>query len=436
MYKNFHIGEVTPENEAQYLQQIADLEIKVLNNMLQNGQEGQLFITGKEDVHQYIKSKENIVMVATKNESVIAATYITRGQIPFTYNDITKYFKCGDDYKQYVKQQYSEAEYKKVILEIYAKKVAAYAKARDKILQDNGIDTIDITDSKKIEMIEELIQQELHENQFHEKSIIRDNLNKYMSEEIKKMGVEAQYEQFYWINIKDVTQALYGKSIDAIQLSANIQGYEGKVSKDYEHILELQQHKIYEKPNFNQTQYYSANTQNSIELDTYITDPKARENGLARILVNEGIRKCIQEHFDDSNYTEIFLCSTLHRENISSKYVSEFFGLTDNLFVNRRQGRDREVHICKINKKDAQVYLQNMDKKISVLYGYNPRNVRVSLKEEVRILKDQLCYEIAEISRLRKIKRTTGKYKGTIKSKKSKIEKMQKRIEKIEEYQR
>ena len=48
----------------------------------------------------------------------------------------------------------------------------------------------------------------------------------------------------------------------------------------------------------------------------------------------------MEQFFDDESEQEIFLCSTLHRDNLSSKYVSEFFGLTDSLYVKRRDGRD------------------------------------------------------------------------------------------------
>lgn len=51
---HFKIKEVTRENENQYLDQIADLEKVVLEHMEQNGKIGQLFITGKDDIHEYI----------------------------------------------------------------------------------------------------------------------------------------------------------------------------------------------------------------------------------------------------------------------------------------------------------------------------------------------------------------------------------------------
>ena len=60
----------------------------------------------------------------------------------------------------------------------------------------------------------------------------------------------------------------------------------------------------------------------------------------------------MKQFFENESEQEIFLCSTLHRDNLSSKYVSEFFGLTDSLYVRRRDGRDREVHICRVGRDE------------------------------------------------------------------------------------
>lgn len=101
------IVELTKDNEEKYLDQIVELEQISLEAMKKEGREGQLFDTGREGISEYVHSNENSVIVATdENDKVEAATYVTQGQSPFTYNDITKYFKYGEKYKQYVKSQY------------------------------------------------------------------------------------------------------------------------------------------------------------------------------------------------------------------------------------------------------------------------------------------------------------------------------------------
>ena len=119
------IVELTKDNEEKYLDQIVELEQISLEAMKKEGREGQLFDTGREGISEYVHSNENSVIVATdENDKVEAATYVTQGQSPFTYNDITKYFKYGEKYKQYVKSQYlSDRDYKKDLRNIYIIKI-------------------------------------------------------------------------------------------------------------------------------------------------------------------------------------------------------------------------------------------------------------------------------------------------------------------------
>ena len=127
MYNNYKILEVTKENEQQYLPDIVELEETVLKKMEQEGKKGQLFITGEEGISEYIHSDSNHVMIAVTNSTInptISATYITQGQIDFTYNDITKYFKCGEDYQKYVKSKYVGNEFEKAVREAFDFSVA------------------------------------------------------------------------------------------------------------------------------------------------------------------------------------------------------------------------------------------------------------------------------------------------------------------------
>ena len=419
------IIELTKENEANYLDQVANLEEKVLEDMEKNGKVEQLFITGKEEISYYVHSENNTVMISVDDDdNVVSAAYITQGQQPFTYNDITKYFKIGEKYQEYVRRQYNDEEYKKVVLKSYEKKLKAYTYAREKILKE----------FPQYQSITEFIESELQsENQFDEKSPLREKVNIYMSEHLKKeqkrtgnADLMKQYEQFYWMNAEDIGK-IYGKEI-------NMENLKNQDVLDYEKIIELQREhqeiltkgslRIYEEPTFNQEQYYSANTENSVEIDTYITDPNKRHNGTARALVYEGIKKHINKFLKNPQNKEIFLCSTLHRENLSSKYVSEFFGLKDSLYVNRRQGRDREVHITRIDREEINQYLMDIADKLNVLYGYNPQNKQLSTRRKKYIIEEQLDYEKAEFKRLNKGRHYPCKYTGNVKDIQSKANKI------------
>lgn len=358
---------------------------------------------------------------------------MTQGQRPFTYNDITKYFKYGDKYKQYVKSQYSsEEEYQKDMLRMYTIKIKAFEYAQKRVLEEYP----------EIKDVQSFLQQEIKENGFHEKSELREKINEYMSEYIaQNFGEEIQkkYEKFYWTTASDIVKET-DKSCNI--KAEGVSEYETFLqsqaqSQDYETILKHQGLKIYEEPNFDESMYYSANTSNSVELDTYITSPKIRSAGTARIMVFEGIKKHIEQHFQNTRDGEIFLCSTLHRDNLPSKYVSEFFGLTDNLYVNRRQGRDREVHICKIQREQAMEYLTSMSDKLAVLYGYNPNQKHISNSTQLRVLKDQLKYEQEEYSRLVNARITNKKFSGPnakiMLGKAPKIIRLKKQIKEIED---
>ena len=421
--------ELTKENENQYLDQIDDLEQKTLQLMREEGREGQLFATGKEDVSEYVHSEENTVIVATSEDGKLeAATYITQGQKPFTYNDITKYFKYGDGYKQYVKSKYqNDVQYKKDLRQMYIIKIKAFQYAKNRIL----------IEYPKYNSINEFLQDEVAANGFHEKSELREKINKYMSEYIIEnydRDIQNKYEQFYCITLSDISKE-FGR--EAREPDGMMQDYEQfmELQSEYEAILKKAQVKIYEQPTFSEEKYYSANTSNAVELDTYITCPSNRSSGIARIIVFEGIKKHMERHFKYSENKEIFLCSTLHRDNLSSKYVSEFFGLTDSLYVNRRQGRDREVHICRIPREHAMEYLVEMSNKLAVLYGYNPNQKHISESTRRIVLEQQLEYEQREFERLNKARSSDKKFNGInvkfIDSKLQKIKNLKQNLELI-----
>lgn len=415
------IVELTKENEEKYIDQVAELEEVVLESMEKEGKIGQLFITGKEDISEYIKSDNNTVIVGIDDqEQVQSATYITQGQKPFTYNDITKYFKYGEGYQQYAKSKYATKEqYQQEMLIAYEQKIEAYQYAKRRIQEEYP----------KFHTLTDFLETEVSENGFHEKSILREKWNQYMAEYIEQKGDKQspiRYERFYWITAQDIAQEM-NRTINTQQIEKKeVKEYENwmEQQKEYEQLLKKATLEIHEKPAFPTDKYYTANTNNAVEIDTYLTNPNQRHAGTARILVYEGIKKHIKRHFENPENEEIFLCSTLHRENLSSKYVSEFFGLKDSLYVKRRQGRDREVHICKIQKGEAQKYIEKMQNKLAVLYGYNPENKEIPIEVKKEIIQEQLEYEKTEFKRLNRARHYPCNYKGNVRDLQSKANKI------------
>lgn len=433
MKSNYNVIELTKENEEQYLAGVVELEKDVLEKMEKAGRIGQLFITGEEGIREYAESPTNHVMIAVSNNDenkVISAVYITQGQIDYTYNDITKYFKCGDRYQEYIKSKYSDRTYKKAIREVYIEKICAFRYARDLILSQNGIRKLrEIPEEIKNDKFLELVENEINdpENNFHEKSKIREKLNEYMSLYISKIKYDSKgYQDFYWVNFDDVKEELTSDSAEIAQQDDELDiGKYNSTFEAYDKVLAYQKYKIYDTTHCkNMDKYFTANTSNTIEIDTYITHPDRREKGIARILVLEGLKKSLASVTNKPGVKDVFLVSTLHEENLSSKYVSEFFGLKDYIFVNRRHGRDRQVHIFGMKKEMVPEYLELMEKKIAVLYGYNPNNVSISDTDREEIFKEQIQYEVDELNRLNSIKEfdTKKKYSGYIKCKESKIQ--------------
>lgn len=389
--------ELTKDNKNQYLDQVAELEIKVLDNMEKNGKTGQLFITGKEGIEEYIDSENNTVMCAVdENDKVKSAVYVTQGQLPFTYNDITKYFKCGPEHEKDVRERLKN-RYNSVMVDIYIQKLDAYMYAREKILAEHP----------EYKDINEYIEHELNsQNGFDEKSELREKINEYMSSYMISKNRFYEYEDFYWTTSEDILRDVYN--------NRSASKTNSPIRLEYDNFLNNSKLIIHEQKIDKIKDYFRANTQNSVEIDTYITDPESRHSGLARILVFEGIKKHIKKHFNDLGKTEIFLCSTLHKQNLSSKYVSEFFGLTDNLYVKRRNSRDREVHICRIEREQYHGYLENIEDKLIVLYGYNPKGKVLSDDRKLQLLKEQLKYEKQEYYRLNRIRNEKKDYKGKL----------------------
>ena len=370
------IVELTKDNEEKYLDKIVELEQISLEVMKQEGREGQLFDTGREGISEYVHSEDNSVYVAVDEKgNVEATTYITQGQKPFTYNDITKYFKYGENYKKYIKSKYkSDLEYKKDLRKIYIIKIKAFEYAKKRILQEfNNKNKVSQT------TLYEYLRTEIEQNGYHEKSELREKLNQYMAEFIENnydSEIQEKYEMFYWITLDDI-EAEFGTKQS--KPDDTIKDYETFMEdeKEYAELIHKGALQIHEKPEFEEEKYYTANTKNSVELDTYLTNPHNRSIGIARIIVFEGIKKHIERHF------------------------------------------------------------KNPDNKLAVLYNYNPEGKVIKDSIALKILQEQLKYEEKEKKRLVRAKTIDKKLKGInhkfIPEKERKIKRLKQQISQIQD---
>lgn len=386
---------LTSKNQAQYIEQLIQLEQDVIEKLKKDGKENQFFATGKEDICEYVLSKNHIVIIGVDcDNKMLSAAYIKYNQIPFTNNDIIKYFKYGENYNDYVKSKYeTELEYKYAVIETYKQKLEAFKYAKNNLMLEYPEFVINGEfDFKR------LLEDEIKRTNFREGSALRVKINSYMYDFFKNKNNDKElqlYDDFYWLDIRELSK-IFGKKMDINMCKDN-------TIVEYENFLKASKLKIYEELSQNQSKYYEANTSNSIEIDTYITNPNNRSNGIARILVYEGIKKAIMELFKNSNNKDIYLCSTLHRENVSSKYVSEFFGLRDNVYVKRSTNVDRQVHIKRISKDKANSYFEDIEDKLILLYGYNPSEKKLTIEKQINILKEQRNYEVTELKKILKL---------------------------------
>ena len=114
--------------------------------------------------------------------------------------------------------------------------------------------------------------------------------------------------------------------------------------------------------------YFDANPFNTIELDTYIVHPDCRGRGLARIVTFEGLKNQIKKLLAKSpDLKELFISATIHQDNYASKKVTTSFGNFETLYVKRRTGINREVYLCKIERKNLEEFIEINENKINEL---------------------------------------------------------------------
>lgn len=415
------IMEVFDDSEG-IVKQIANLEDVVYNKMLEDGREGQLFTTGYDDILEYAKSEENSVYATLEDDKVVAACYITQGQLPYTYNDLTKYFKnlkLYDSnglsmYDEYLKKIYARDDsYLMRLLRAYYNKTNAFNYAVDVVLKESDYKTL-----------KDYVLAEVAANDLHEKSKLRDGIFTQMAIYAKNNFLPDElndYDKFFYYDFKRLLEALpedqrNGEFARDLQERANVNDMDwffGCATPTY----------VGDESISNDEKYFSANTSNTIEIDTYITDPSCKGSGYAKILVYEGIKKHIEKFFEDPENDELFLCSTLHKDNFPSKYVSEFFDLTDYVFVNRRQGRNREVHITRITRWEYMDYLDKMAAKLALFYGYNPDDREFSFELLSKVKREQYEYEKKELERIQSL-RDLGPNANIMELKKKKVDKL------------
>lgn len=402
------IMEVTESNWLAYKNKMLELEDDVKSDMVQKGI-GNLFFTTGEDIQEYAEDPRHHVFVLEDDlGNLVSQVYIigASSHIQGDYADLPKYFTMSDGFQTYLKEDVysSEKEYRKAKNQVYTYKLKAFRYALQKIY--GSVDT-----KKFNNELNEALNSNTH---FDERTKLRRDINRYMSKYIKKIGASELYRQFYYVESAEVDDIIADE-----------------VVASYDEFLEASKINVYGNYLQDPSLYYKANVDNTIELDTYITDPNARQAGAAKILSFVGLSKTINEFFDKSKSDELYLSITLHKDNYLSENVAHFFGFQDYIDLERRSGIDRHVYMKLLTRSTYQDYLTELSKKISYFYNYGYEEVTEEeanrFDEEKAIHNSKIVKEI--LNRLETeddIEEATKAYwngiiKGYSKSSKSKV---------------
>lgn len=366
------IIEITKDNWLEYKERMLKLEEYVKADIVQKGI-GNLFFTTGEDIKDYAEdTRHHVYVMEDEKGNLVSQVYIigASSHIQGDYSDLPKYFTMDEGFQTYLKQNVykSEKEYETVKTKFYDHKISAFTYAIKQIYGSLDIDKFN-------QDLEAEINSETH---FDERTTLRRNINRYMSEYMKKVGASELYRQFYWVkasDLKDITQ--------------------DKITNSYDKYLEASKINVYGNHVQDITQYYAADVDNTIELDTYITNPDARQKGAAKILSFVGLSKTIEEFFQNSNSDNLYLSITLHKDNYLSENVAHFFGFEDYIDLERRSGIDRHVCMKCLNRNNYKTYLEQLSKKLSYFYDFGNQNLT---EAEIQNFEDEKAAHSAKIA--------------------------------------
>lgn len=368
-----NIVEVTESNWEHYRMQMLNLETKVKNDMIRQGI-GDLFFTTGEEIKDYaVDPRHHVYVMVDENDKVVAQTYLigAGSHIQGDYADLPKYFTMGEDFLQYVrvkKYNNDDASFKLMAHNVYKVKLYAFKYALEQIYGSQNF-------SKFLDDLEAERSSATH---FDERTPLRRQINKYMSEKMNQLKMEELYRQFQTVD-------------------SNFANYDGdpEVANAYDSFLEASRVTVYGKQMENPAEYFEAGVYNTIEVDTYITDPESRRKGSAKILSTIALNKTITEFFEKNNSDVLYLSITLHKDNYLSENVASFFGFKDYIDLERRSNIERKAYMKRVDRATYKEYLSYLNKKLKYFYDYGDEE---PTEEEKRFFEEEKKDHEAEIA--------------------------------------
>lgn len=350
--KNMNIVEVTKDNWEHYRPQMLNLEDKVKGDMVKQGI-GDLFFTTGEDIKDYAHDpRHHVYVMVDKNDKVLAQTYLigAGSHIQGDYADLPKYFTMGENFLQYVKtKKYGNTkDFLHMANSIYLAKTYAFKYALRQIYGTEDV----------ARFMNDLNKEKASDTHFDERTQLRRDINKYMSQFLGEHGMEELYRQFY-------------------NIDSNFVNFNGdpEIAKAYDSFLDASKVTVYSQRMENPEDYFEASVYNTIEVDTYITDPEARRNGSAKILSTIALNKTITEFFEKNDSDILYLSITLHKDNYLSENVANFLGFKDYIDLERRATIERKAYMKRIDRSNYEQYLSYLNKKLTYFYGYGNEEI-------------------------------------------------------------
>lgn len=398
--------ELTIDNYSKYAQQIVDLcdEAVALNE--KSNKSGQFYTSTMPELYGYVTSgKDLVVMAIDDNDKVLGAVYLNSKVKQNTYSDFTKYFHYFKSFKNELANSFPDLKnYKEFVTKAYLEKILLFAKIGEEVEENKELNPEGLK-------FKELLDKEISENNFQENNPIRRYITNRLYEEYEKQSKVADYAKTVFYGIDDIDKKLLQS------LSEN------KISKEhldsliniYEKFLKAQRPIFITEPNIDVTKYFGANMDNAMEINTYIVDPKYQGSGLAKILLYEALKICMDKYFSKDGNNELYLNTTIHNENENSQRTINILGMKDYLYIERTKGINRRVYMKKITKEEYQDLLYDMAIELLMEYNYYSENFGIDINEMKERINKRLEEYYCLLNNINDIERKNY-YEGKIKS--------------------
>ena len=398
--------ELTQENFDKYAKQIVDLCDQAVELNEKNNKSGQFYTSTVPELYGYVTSgKDLVVMAVDENDKVLGAAYINSKVKQNTYSDFTKYFHYFPEFKNELANTFSSIkEYQDFITQAYLEKILIFTKITKEVEQNKEL-------NPNNKSFKELLEEQISQNIFQENNPIRRYITDRLYEEYESRGKVSDYAKTVFYGINDINKEMLQKQAKGKIPSKHLED----IISVYETFLKAQAPVFITEPNIDITKYFNANMDNAMEINTYVVDPAYQGSGLAKIVLYETLKRCMEKYFSKEENTELYLNTTIHNENINSQRTANVIGMTDYLYIEQTTRINRRVYMKQIKKEDYKDLLYDIELELLMEYNYHSENFGIDI-EGMRNRINTKIEEYMNNVALASSKETKAYYENKIKS--------------------